>query len=318
MLSEFELIARYFTRPTRHTVLGVGDDAALLAPTPGCELAASTDMLVEGVHFFAGADAESLGHKALAVNLSDMAAMGATPKWAMLSLALPQVEEDWLAEFSRGFFALAEHHQVDLVGGDTTRGPRNICVQIMGEVRAGTALRRDGARVGDEVWVSGHLGDAAAAVAHQKGDLRLEGAGLAHCLARLDRPVPRVALGRALVGVASAAIDISDGVVADLGHICARSGVAATVDFERLPCSAAFMPMRNHALVVWAILSGGDDYELCFTAAASHAAEIEALSGRTGVALTRVGRIAAGSGVQVTDAKGNLMRVERGGFDHFG
>jgi thiamine-monophosphate kinase len=318
MLSEFELIARYFTRPTRHTVLGVGDDAALLAPTPGCELVASTDMLVEGVHFFAGADPESLGHKALAVNLSDLAAMGATPKWAMLSLALPRADEDWLAEFSRGFFALAEHYEVDLVGGDTTRGPRNICVQIMGEVRAGTALRRDGARAGDEIWVSGRLGDAAVAVAHHKGDLLLRGAGLADCLARLDRPVRRVALGKALTGIASAAIDISDGLVADLGHICARSSVGATVEFERLPCAAAFVPMRNHALVVWAMLSGGDDYELCFTASASRAGEIDALSGRIGVALTRVGRIAEGSGVQVIDAKGKPMRVERGGFDHFG
>lgn len=317
MLSEFDLIARYFTRPTRHTVLGVGDDAALLAPSPGSELVASTDMLVEGVHFFSGTDPESLGHKALAVNLSDLAAMGATPRWAMLSLALPEIDEDWLAAFSRGFFALAEHHQVDLVGGDTTRGPRNICVQIMGEVRAGTALRRDGARVGDDVWVSGHLGDAAAAVAHQKGDLLLRGAGLAHCLVRLDRPQPRVALGRALGGLASAAIDVSDGLVADLSHICARSGVAASVKFESLPCSAAFMPMRNHALVVWAILSGGDDYELCFTASSGRAGEIEALSGRLGIALTRVGKIVAGSGVQVIDATGKRMPVERGGFDHF-
>lgn len=317
MLSEFDLIARYFTRPTRHTVLGVGDDAALLAPAPGCELVASTDMLVEGVHFFPDVDPESLGHKALAVNLSDLAAMGATPRWAMLSLALPRVDEDWLAAFSRGFFALAEHHQVDLVGGDTTRGPRNLCVQIMGEVKAGTALRRDGARAGDEVWVSGHLGDAAAAVAHQKGELRLRGAGLAQCLARLDRPQPRVALGRALAGIATAAIDISDGLVADLGHICTRSGVAARIEFERLPCSAEFMPMRNHALVVWAILSGGDDYELCFTAPAARAGEILALSGRLGIALTRIGRIVAGSGVQVFGAGGKTIPVERGGFDHF-
>lgn len=317
MLSEFDLIARYFTRPTRHTVLGVGDDAAVLAPAPGCELVASTDMLVEGVHFFPDVDPESLGHKALAVNLSDLAAMGATPRWAMLSLALPQVDEDWLAAFSRGFLALAEHHQVDLVGGDTTRGPRNICVQIMGEVTAGTALRRDGARAGDEVWVSGHLGDAAAAVAHQKGELRLRGAGLAHCLARLDRPQPRVALGRALAGIATAAIDISDGLVADLGHICSRSGVAARIEFESLPCSAEFMPMRNHALVVWAILSGGDDYELCFTAPAGRAGEILALSGRLGIALTRIGRIVAGSGVQVFGAGGQPIPVERGGFDHF-
>jgi thiamine-monophosphate kinase len=315
--SEFDLIARYFTRPTRHTALGVGDDAALLAVSPGCELVASTDMLVEGVHFFADADPESVGHKALAVNLSDIAAMGARPKWAMLSLALPVADEAWLAAFARGFFALAEHHEVDLIGGDTTRGPRNLCVQIMGEIAAGRALRRDGARPGDEVWVSGHLGDAAAAVAHRKGDLLLRGVGLAHCLARLDRPMPRVELGRALVGLASAAIDISDGLVADLGHLCARSGVGAEIEFDRVPCSAEFMPLRGHALVAWAILAGGDDYELCFTAPSPRAGEIEALSGRLGIALTRVGRIAAGAAVRVRDGKGGFMDMQGGGFDHF-
>ena len=317
MLSEFDLITRYFNRPTRHTVLGVGDDAALLALTPGHELAVSTDTMVEGVHFFPDMEPDSLGHKALAVNLSDLAAMGATPKWAMLVLTLPKADEAWLEGFARGFFALATDHKVDLIGGDTARGPRNICVQVMGEVPNGRALRRDGAKGGDDVWVSGHLGAAAAAVAHRKGDLRLRGSLLAHCIARLDRPTPRVALGRMLVGIANSAIDISDGLVADLGHICERSGVGAAIEFAAVPCSAELMPLRAQALVTKAILSGGDDYELCFTAVAGRKSEIEALSGQSELVLTRIGRIVAGNGVVVKDQAGKPMSVKDGGFDHF-
>jgi thiamine-monophosphate kinase len=317
MLSEFDLIARYFNRPTQHTLLGVGDDAALLALTPGHELAASTDTMVEGVHFFPDAEPDSLGYKALAVNLSDLAAMGATPKWAMLALTIPKADEAWLEDFAHGFFALAAEHDVDLIGGDTARGPRNICVQIMGEVPHGRALRRDGAKVGDDVWVSGHVGDAAAAVAHLKGDLRLRGSLLSHCLARLNRPAPRVALGRLLVGVANSAIDISDGLVADLGHICERSAVGAAIEFAAVPCSAELMPLRGHALVTRAILTGGDDYELCFTAVVERRSEIEALSGQAGLALTRIGSIVAGQGVGVVDPAGRPMSVKDGGFDHF-
>jgi thiamine-monophosphate kinase len=317
MLSEFDLITRYFDRPTRHTVLGVGDDAALVAVTAGYELVASTDAMVEGVHFFPDAEPDSLGHKALAVNLSDLAAMGATPKWAMLALTVPEADEAWLEGFARGFFALAAEHDVDLIGGDTARGPRNICLQVMGEVPRGRAMRRDGASVGDDVWVSGHVGDAAAAVAHLKGDLRLRGSLLAHCLARLHRPAPRVALGRMLVGVANSAIDISDGLVADLGHICERSGVGAAIEFAAVPCSAELMPLRKHALVTRAILTGGDDYELCFTALAGRRSEIGALSAQAGLALTRIGRIVAGKGVAVVDQAGKPMSVKDGGFDHF-
>jgi len=317
MLSEFDLINRYFNRPTRHTSLGVGDDAALLAVTPGHELAASTDTMVEGVHFFAEAEPDSLGHKVLAVNLSDMAAMGANPKWAMLALTVPKADEAWFEGFARGFFALAAEHDVDLIGGDTARGPRNICVQIMGEVLRGQALRRDGARVGDDIWVSGDVGAAAAAVAHLKGALRLSGPLLSHCLARLNRPAPRVALGRMLIGVANSAIDISDGLLGDLGHICERSGVGAAIEFAAIPCAAELMPLRGHALVTRAILTGGDDYELCFTAVAGRRSEIEALSARAGLALTRVGRIAAERGIVVADETGKPMSVQDGGFDHF-
>lgn len=316
-LSEFELIAKFFTRPVRHTVLGVGDDAALVQVSAGRELVASTDMMVEGVHFFADADAHALGHKLLAVNLSDLAAMGAIPKWAMLSLALPAADASWIERFANGFLTLAERHDVDLIGGDTTRGPRNLCVQIMGEVEMGKALRRDGAKPGDDIWVSGHLGDAAAAVAHRKGELMLRGTALAHCMERLDKPLPRVDLGRALIGVAHAAIDISDGLVADLGHICERSGVGAQVAFDAIPCSPELVPLRGYEPVTRALLSGGDDYELCFTAPREQRGNIDAVSGELGLPLNLVGVIVPGMDVEVRDVQGRRINLEAKGFDHF-
>ena len=317
MPSEFELIAKYFTRPPRHAVLGVGDDAALLAPAPGTELAATTDMLVEGVHFFADVDVAALGHKALAVNLSDLAAMGATPRYAMLSLALPAVDEAWLAKFSEGFFALADAHGVDLIGGDTTRGPLNICIQAMGEVPRGQALRRDAARADDDVWVSGTLGDAAAAVAHRNGQLKLAPATLAACRLRLERPAPRVELGIALRGVAHAAIDVSDGLLADLGHVCERSNLGAELEWERVPVSAALQALRHDAAMMRVVLAGGDDYELCFTAAPEARDRLASMSMQLGLALTRVGRMVAGSGVRVLDAQGEPIEIRDRGFDHF-
>ena len=317
MLSEFEVISRYFTRAPRHTTLGVGDDAALFSVSPECELAASTDMLVEGVHFFADVDPQALGHKALAVNLSDLAAMGAMPRWAMLSLALPDVDTQWLEGFSRGFFALADRHGVDLIGGDTTKGPRNICVQIMGEVRQGRALRRDGAKIRDDIWVSGQLGDAAAAVAHRRGELKLAPPAVERCRLRLDWPTPRVALGLELSALAHSAIDVSDGLLGDLGHICERSGVGAEVEYAAVPCSADLLPLRSQAPVMRAVLAGGDDYELCFTAAPERAAGIEALSMTLDIALTRVGSIVEGNAVTVFDAAGLPLPVKDPGFDHF-
>ena len=297
MLSEFELISRYFTRAPRHTTLAVGDDAALFSVSPGCELAASTDMLVEGVHFLPDVDPQALGHKALAVNLSDLAAMGAMPRWAMLSPALPDVDTQWLEGFCAGFFCAGRRHGVDLIGGDTTRGPRNICVQIMGEVRQGRALRRDGAKIGDDIWVSGQLGDAAAAVAHRRGELNLEPAALGRCRQRLDWPTPRIALGLELSALAHSAIDISDGLLGDLAHICERSGVGAEVGYPAVPCSADLLPLRDSTPVMRAVLAGGDDYELCFTAAPDRAAGIEALSATLDIALTRIGRIVEGKRV---------------------
>lgn len=316
MLSEFELIARYFAVAPRHTRLGVGDDAALIATRPGVEVAVSTDMLVEGTHFHAGADARNLGYKSLAVNLSDMAAMGANPRWAFLSLALPDVDEDWLGAFADGFLGLAREYDVDLAGGDTTHGPRNICVTIVGEVEAGKALRRDGAREGDDVWLSGVTGEAAIGLALAEGRAVLPAQDASRCALRLNRPQPRVALGLALSGVASAAIDVSDGLLADLGHICERSAVGAVIEWPRVPLSSA-LSSCDAAVRQAAVLSGGDDYELCFCADPSRRGAVQEASRRAATPVTRIGRVERGSGVRVLDAAGNALAVKGRGFDHF-
>ena len=231
-MSEFDLIARYFTRPAARAVLGVGDDCALLLPSPGMQLAISSDMLVEGRHFFADVDPFSLGHKALAVNLSDLAACGARPLAFTLALALPRVDEAWLKPFSRGLLALADAHGCELVGGDTTQGPLNICITVFGEVPRGQALLRSGARAGDDLYVSGTLGDARLALEVLRGRVAASAPVLAAARLRLEQPTPRVALGLALRGLATAAIDVSDGVLGDLGHILKLSGVGATVETD--------------------------------------------------------------------------------------
>lgn len=325
MQNEFSLIKKYFTHRAGHTLLGVGDDAALIRPRRGYVLAISADMLVEGRHFFKSGDAEALGHKTLAVNLSDMAAMGAMPRWAMLALALPKVDTRWLAAFSRGFMRLARAHKVDLIGGDTTRGPLNLCVQIIGEVPANKALRRDGARAGDDVWVSGTLGDAALAVAARSRKMAIQKMQLVAVSLRLDKPTPRVDLGLALRGIATSAIDISDGLLADLGHICERSAVNATIDVEALPLSPVLRPMRNTRAGERFFLAGGDDYELCFTAPPTRAAAVLRAGVRAGVAVTRVGQIQRRQSsrkdglVEVLTAQGLLLKLDGvKGFDHFG
>ncbi len=318
MPSEFELIRRYFTRPARNALLGVGDDAALFQPASGMTLAVSTDMLAAGTHFFPEAEPRALGHKTLAVNLSDMAAMGALPRWALLSLALPRADAHWLERFAAGFLRLARSFQVDLVGGDTTRGPLNLCVTIVGEVPRGKALRRDAARAGDDVWVSGPLGEAALAVAQRKGRVELSPAELARCMRRLERPNPRVALGIALRGIAHAAIDLSDGLVADLGHICERSRLGADLHLAQVPRSPLIARLADRALVREALLAGGDDYELCFTAPVRRRSAIEALGARLGLAVARVGTMRRGRAVRVLDADGRRVTLGRRGFDHFG
>jgi thiamine-monophosphate kinase len=308
--SEFELIARYFTRSTSHTVLGVGDDGALIAPTPGQELVVSTDLLVEGTHFLADAEPEALGWKTLAVNLSDMAAMGAQPRWALLAAVLPAPTSDWIEAFARGFFACAESHGIDLIGGDTTRGPRAFCVTILGEVPAGKALRRDGAQAGDSIWVSGKPGRAALGLAHLQGRTRLAEPALTECLAALHRPQPRIALGLALRGTASAAIDVSDGLLADLGHVLEQSKLAARLHIPNLPAAG----LERDCL-----LAGGDDYELLFTAAAGSDSDIAALAAKLELPLTRIGELVAGppSELVLCDDSGSVITPARRGYDHF-
>lgn len=311
-LSEFGLIARFFDREVARDdiALGIGDDAALLAPPAGHQLAVTVDTMVEGIHFRAGDDPEALGHKLLAVNLSDLAAMGAEPAWATLALTLPEADEGWLTAFSRGLFALAADHQVALVGGDTTRGPRTLTLQAGGYLPAGTALCRAGARAGDGIYVSGTLGDAALALDPPAG---LAADQLEALLIRLHRPEPRVALGRALRGVATAAIDLSDGINADLGHILAASGAGATLELARLPLSAAVS--ARTAAGDWRLpLSGGDDYELCFTLPAERAAMLSALP--AGVAVTRVGTVEAATGLRCIAPDGRVVDAG-GGYQHF-
>ncbi len=319
-LSEFELIERFFRRPARHAVLGVGDDAALVAPTPGCELAVSVDMLVAGRHFFADVDPAALGHKALAVNLSDMAAMGARPRWALLAGALPDADPAWLGAFARGFFALADAYDVDLIGGDTTQGPLNLCVTILGEAPAGQALRRSGAKAGDAIYVSGSLGDAALALAHHRGRIVLAADELALCDRALLRPEPRVALGQRLRGLATAAIDVSDGLVGDLGHVLDASGVGAAVTVAALPRSTTLahrLEGADRALALDCLLAGGDDYELCFTAPARAGAKLDALAGQLDLPLTRIGSIEKRAGLVVRDEQGRTLETLPAAFDHF-
>ncbi|MDO8812877.1 MAG: thiamine-phosphate kinase [Gallionella sp.] len=338
-MSEFDLIRRYFTRVTPSALLGVGDDAALLQASAGNVLAVSSDMLVSGTHFLPDTDPFMLGHKTLAVNLSDMAAMGAVPRWATLAIALPEADEAWLAQFSAGFFALAQQHGVELVGGDTTRGPLNLCVTIIGEVPAQQALRRNGAQVGDAIWVSGCLGDAALALAHLQGRITLDATQLVACASALHQPQPRVALGLALRGIASSAIDVSDGLLADLGHILEASQVGAEIGFAALPVSAVlrenltppglplsgeescFPPdkggLRGVKLFQQCILCGGDDYELCFTAPAARHAELSNIATRLDLPLTCIGKVVAGRGCIVHDASGNPLNIETCGYDHF-
>ena len=315
-LGEFELIERYFTRPARRAVLGVGDDCALLAATPGVHWCVSSDMLVEGRHFLATVPAPRLGHKALAVNLSDLAACGAEPLAFTLALALPRADERFLQGFAEGLWALAERHGIELVGGDTTAGPLNICITVFGQVPAGQALLRSGARAGDELWVSGTLGDARAALECFRGTLAVDAAAFEALRRAMELPEPRVALGRRLRGVASSAIDLSDGLLGDLGHILRRSGVGARLDVDALPRSAVLAGLPA-ALQHECLLHGGDDYELLFSAAPAQHDAVLAAARDAGVPVTRIGRIEPGSQLAVHDGAGRPLQVRPGGFDHF-
>jgi len=316
--SEFDIIRKYFTREAPTAVLGVGDDCALLRPDPGMLLAVSTDMLTAGVHFFPDAEAGKLGHKALAVNLSDLAAMGAGPRWATLAVALPEPDEKWIAAFAEGFFGLAARFEVELIGGDTTRGPLAISVTVMGEVPAELALRRDAALAGDDIWLSGATGEAALALAHLKGRVKLEAAALEACLARLHTPQPRVDLGVRLRGLARSAIDVSDGLLADLGHILEASRVGAELTWEKLPRARALADCPDKALADECLLAGGDDYELVFTAPKVKRAQIQAAGRDLEIPLALIGAAIVGDPVvSLRDARGKLVTSQRKGFDHF-
>ena len=317
MSPEFNLIQQYFTRPMRHTNLGVGDDAALISLSAGMELAISADMLVAGTHFFANCDAAQLGWKSLAVNISDMAAMGANPKWATLAIALPEINHPWLAAFSQGFYACADAFNVDLIGGDTTRGPLTISVQIMGEVPSGQAIKRSGAKVSDDIWVSGQLGSAAIGLTHLQGKMQLEGDVLQTCLASLHSPTPRAALGLALHGIATSCIDISDGLLADLGHILKASNVGATLNLADIPCHDFLRNRINETEFQQYVLAGGDDYELCFTAPSLTRDDIINIAKRLKILLTRIGSISNNVGLCVLDSAQLPIELNRKGFDHF-
>jgi thiamine-monophosphate kinase len=328
-MGEFDLIERYFKRPTHKAALGVGDDCALLKPTEGMQLAVSSDMLVEGRHFLSTVDPVRLGHKALAVNLSDLAAVGAEPLAFTLALSLPRVDEAWLAGFSNGLLRLADAHGCELVGGDTTQGPLNICITVFGEVPPGDALLRQNAQVGDDIYISGTVGDARLALEVFRGTHTLSGEAFEQARLRMEQPTPRVALGTALRAVANAAIDVSDGLLGDLGHILKRSGVGAQIDTTWLQASGrfgeAYLPAGITIVMAdlpWNkrlefALAGGDDYELCFTAPVNQRELVHAAAWETNTPVTRIGRITQAQGLVVLDPQGQPIAKRFAAFDHF-
>jgi len=331
-MGEFELIERYFKRPPRRVALGVGDDCALMLVEPNTQLAISSDMLVQGRHFFADVDPRTLGHKALAVNLSDLAACGARPVAFTLALALPKADAAWLDPFAQGLLALADAHGCELIGGDTTSGPLNICITVFGEVPVvngrSLALLRSGAQAGDDLYVSGSLGDARLALDVLLGKLSVPDDVLAAARVRLETPIPRVALGQALRGIASAAIDISDGLLGDLGHLLKFSDVGATVDVdETINLVAAYagctgirgqlgMAISTEQWRAWA-LAGGDDYELLFTASPKHRAAVAVAANTSHTPVKRIGQINAERGLRLQDANGHNLPNTYASFDHF-
>ena len=332
MMGEFDLIATYFKRPARQAVVGVGDDCALLQPTPGTQWAISSDMLVEGRHFLSTVSPERLGHKALAVNLSDLAACGATPRAFTLALALPRVDATWLAGFSKGLFALADAHGCELIGGDTTQGPLNICITVLGEVPVvagkSQALLRSGAQVGDDIYVSGNLGDARLALEVFRGHQQVPAEVFAHARLRMEQPTPRVALGQALRGIASAAIDVSDGFLGDLGHVLKASSLGACIDTDiainllaikadSTKASAGFDPKIDDSKALQWVLAGGDDYELVFTAAEADRHRVAQAAAQSATPVTRIGRTEATPGIRLVDGRGESVSGHFPSFDHF-
>ena len=331
-MGEFDVIERYFKRPARKAALGVGDDCALIMPTAGMQLAISSDMLVEGRHFLSTVHPSHLGHKALAVNLSDLAASGAEPLAFTLALSLPRVDEAWLACFSEGLFRLADAHNCELIGGDTTQGPLNICITVFGEVPPGDALLRHNAQVGDDIYISGTVGDARLALEVFRGTQSLEANAFEQVRARMEQPSPRVQLGLELRAIANAAIDVSDGLLGDLGHILKRSNVGAEINTDWLQAAGSFSGSLNehtHAgISPWLAalpfnkrlefaMSGGDDYELCFTAPVNQRELVHAAAWESDTPVTRIGRITEASGLVVLDPQGQPITRRFASFDHF-
>jgi thiamine-monophosphate kinase len=325
-MGEFDLIERYFKRPapaSAPVALGIGDDCALLAPAPGMQLAISSDMLVEGRHFLSTVSPEALGHKALAVNLSDLAACGAKPVAFTLALSMPRVDEPWLEGFSRGLFALADGHGCPLIGGDTTAGPLNICITVFGHVPVGQALLRSGAKAGDDIYVSGLPGQARLALEAFRGKMSLSEEDFALTRARMERPTPRVALGQALRGIASSAIDVSDGLLGDLGHILKASGAGAEIDLnaiDSIALDAYFIRAQGQFGIEFMrsmVLAGGDDYELVFTAPAALRDAVQAAAQTADVRVTRIGSISVESGIRLRQSDGSLLNYHFTSFDHF-
>jgi thiamine-monophosphate kinase len=322
-MNEFALIERYFKRAPRNADvrIGIGDDGAVIAPAPGLEYVVTVDMLVEGRHFRAGADPRGIGHKTLAVNLSDLAAMGALPRFVLLAGALPESDPDWVAAFMEGFDALAREYDVELIGGDTTRGPRTLCVTAIGELPGGTAITRSGASPGDVVYVSGRLGDAALALAARDGRVDIEQSSLGTLERRLDEPQPRVALGVALRGVASAALDVSDGLTGDLSHVLAASRVGASLDLRALPMSDELRQMLEggkRELALGCVLAGGDDYEICFTASPAMRERVESIALALSLPLTPIGAITVDPLLTINDEDGRALSALPRAYDHFG
>ncbi|MFH7041969.1 thiamine-phosphate kinase [Paucibacter sp. JuS9] len=317
-LGEFDLIKRFFqrARPQPGIDVGIGDDCAVWTPTPGRQVLVSSDMLVEGRHFLATVAPERLGHKALAVNLSDLAACGATPRGFTLALALPRADAAWLERFAAGLFALADAHDIPLIGGDTTAGPLNLCITVFGEAPRGQALLRSGATAGDDVYVSGQVGDARLALEVFRGALSLPGDEFERVRSAMEVPQPRVALGQALRGIASSAIDISDGLIGDLGHVLARSEVGCTLEVDALPRSS-IMSVQRLAVQHLCTLSGGDDYELLFTAPVSARTAVESAARAADTPVARIGCIEERAGLRLVDAVGKAVPATFDSFDHF-
>ncbi len=317
MTSEFEVIQKYFSRHKNDVPLGVGDDGAVVQAVNNRDLVVTSDTLVSGTHFSADVNPFNIGYKSVAVNLSDLAAMGAVPKYITLSLTVPSVEEIWVREFSKGMYSILDDHATTLIGGDTTRGDTlSINVTALGYVKSRTALRRDGACLGDDVWVSGFIGLGAIGLLIQQGSLNIEGEYERVFLGRLHQPEPRVGLGQRLISVANAAIDVSDGLIADAGHIAERSGVRIKIAYEDIPVHSAVRDIQGNKSIENCILGGGDDYELLFTARKEREADIIKIGSDLRLPLTKIGTVSEGFGVVVTD-DGTLKQDFQRGFDHF-